>query len=427
MKTYSRRDFMRSTGAAATAAIAASSISATSRAEQSRRIRHAVIGLGSQGRLHARTFDSFEDCELVAICDVDPRRRERARNELDAPASLRLIEDFRTVLSDPDIDSISIATPDHWHTPIALHALGAGKHVYVEKPCCHNIHEGRLLLKAATTSGKCVQHGTQSRSGQGIARAVQFLRSGELGKVRMAKAINHQLRESVGRTPEEDPPPGVNYDLWLGPAPAHRFTKNRWHYNWHWFWDYGCGDIGNDGIHQIDVARWGLGVALPKVVTASGGQLFYDDDHETPDTQIVTFEYDECYLLFEMRLWTDYPLEGHDNGTVFYADKGTLEVGRRGCEVTFNGEPKKKIGGGGDFGGNVRNFLDAAKANDPALLNAPIDEGVISSTLCHLGNIATRVGRTIHFDAENFVCVDDSEADALISRAYRKGYELPRG
>jgi len=422
MNTHSRRTFIKSVG---TGVLAASFSKSSVKAAAGERIRHATIGLGGQGRKHARTFASFPDCEVVAVCDVDPERRAKAARELPNKDSVRQIEDFRTIIEDPEIDSVSIATPDHWHTPIALAALAAGKHVYVEKPCCHNVKEGMLLEAAAKKTGKCVQHGTQGRSGRGFIDGVQFLREGNLGKVRMAKAINHQLRGPIGREPESDPPSGVNYDLWLGPAPLHPFTKNRWHYQWHWFWDYGCGDIGNDGIHQIDEARWGLGVGMPLAVCASGGQLFYDDDHETPDTQIVTYEYKDCYLMFEMRLWTKYPMEGHDNGVVFYGDKGILEMGRNGCEVTLIGESKKKIGDGSDFDANVRNFLDCIKADTPERLNAPISEGVISSALCHLGNVATRVGRKLQFDAAKCECTGDSEATALLARAYRKGYELP--
>jgi len=372
-----------------------------------------------------KAFSSLEDCDVVAVCDVDPKRRARAARELPDQKRVAQVEDFRTIIDNKDIDTVSVATPDHWHAPIALAAIKAGKHVYVEKPCCHNVREGVLLDAAAKRYNACVQHGTQSRSGPGIRDAVKFLREGNLGKVRMAKAINNQLREPIGRAPDADPPAGVNYDLWLGPAPLRPYTRNRWHYKWHWFWDYGTGDMGNDGIHQVDQARWGLGVGYPKGVSASGGQLFYDDDHETPDTQVVTFEYDDCYLMYEMRLWTDYKMDGHDNGTVFYGDKGTLEIGRNGCEVTFIGEPKKRIGGGADFNANVRNFIDCVKAGDPSGLNAPISEGVISAALCHLGNMATRVGRKLVFDTGTYTCVADAEANKLISREYRHGYELP--
>ena len=425
MSQCSRRTFIKSAGGGVLASTVLFALPASAKAAPSERIRHAAIGLGSQGRRLAEVFASFGDCDVVAVCDVDPERRARAANELPNPERLTQTDDYRTLLDDPEIDTVSIATPDHWHTHIALAAILAGKHVYVEKPCSHNVREGVLLEAAAEKHRKCVQHGTQARSGQGIRDAVEFLREGNLGKVRMAKAINHQLRGPIGRAPETDPPPGVNYDLWLGPAPLRPFTRNRWHYNWHWFWDYGTGDIGNDGIHQIDEARWGLGVGLPKAVSASGGQLFYDDDHETPDTQVVTFEYDDCYLLYEMRLWTNYQLEGHDNGVILYGDKGILQMGRNGCEVTFIGEAKKKLGGGSDLEANVRNFVDCVKAGDPSKLNAPISEGAMSAALCHLGNIATRVGRRLEFDAGNCTCVGDAEATALLTREYRKGFELP--
>jgi len=427
MSELSRREFLKSAGGGIAVSSTFLVAPRRGRAASSERVRHAVIGAGGQGVTHCRTFASLEkDCDVVAVCDTDPECRTKALRALPDPKKVAEYEDYRRVLDDKNIDTISIATPDHWHAPISIAAILAGKHVYVEKPCCHNVHEGRLLVEAALKYKKCVQHGTQSRSGRGIIDAVQFLREGNLGRVRMAKAINHQFRGPIGRAPETDPPPGVNYDLWLGPAPKRPFTRNRWHYNWHWFWDYGTGDLGNDGIHQVDVARWGLGVEFPKAVTASGGQLFYDDDHETPDTQVVTFEYDDCYLLYEMRLWTDYPLEGHDNGTVFYGDKGTLEVGRKGCELTLIGEPKKLIGGGSDLKENVRNFIECVKADDPSNLNAPITDGFISAALCHLGNIATRVGRKLHYDASKHRFINDPEADKLLSREYRAGYELPK-
>jgi predicted dehydrogenase len=217
----------------------------------------------------------------------------------------------------------------------------------------------------------------------------------------------------------------VDYDLWVGPGEMRPFTANRWHYNWHWFWDLGCGDIANDGIHQIDVARWGLGVGFPKRVTAPGGQLFYDDDHETPDTQVVTYEYEECCLMYEMRLWTDYEMDGHWNGNVFYGDKGRLDIGGDGCFVTLIGKEPRKIGAGADIQRHMGNFIDAVRANDASKLNAPVSEGAVSAALCHLGNVSTRVGRPIEFDAESVKCEGDREATKLLGREYRAGYELP--
>ena len=388
-------------------------------------LRHAVIGTGGMGRNHLRGFGEAPDCVLVAASDVDPERRKQVSELLQGKADVAFYPDFRELLADPDIDSVSIATPDHWHTPVALHALLAGKHVYVEKPCSHNIHEAFVLERVARETGLCVQHGTQHRSGAGPKDAVKFMREGGLGKVRMAKAINHQLRGPIGREPDAETPPGVDYDMWLGPAPVRPFSKNRWHYNWHWHWDYGTGDAGNDGVHQIDMMRWGMGVDLPARVTSVGGQLFYDDDHETPDTQTAIFEYGDVYLMYEMRLWTDYKMEGHDNGVVFYGDKGKLEVGRNGCDVTLIGEERKNIGGPHDFTENVRNFIACARAGTPENLNAPIAEGAKSTILCHLANIGTRVGRPLTLNADGTQAEGDDVANSLFTRNYREGYGLP--
>ncbi len=425
MSHTSRRTFLTTAGSGIAGVAGILTTASNVKASPSERVQHAVIGLGSQGRRHARTFAELENCDLVAICDVDPARREKSASEISDGKRIKKRDRFQEILEDSSIDSVSVATPDHWHTPIALAALMAGKHVYIEKPCCHNVYEGRVLRAAAAEFGKCVQHGTQSRSGDGIREAVRFLREGGLGEVRMAKAINHQLRGPIGRAPVAQVPPGVNYDLWTGPAAKHPFTANRWHYKWHWFCDYGSGDMGNDGIHQLDVARWGLGVKYPTVTNATGGQLFYHDDHETPDTQTVVFEYDNCHLVYEMRLWTDYKLEGHDNGTIFYGDKGILEIGRRGCEVTLIGKETKRLGSGDDFNENVKNFVACVKTDDPKNLNSPIEEGVISSILCHLGNISTRVGRRIRYDPSTGKIGGDEEANVLLARKYRSGYELP--
>ncbi len=422
MNGQSRRDFLGGAGRGVLAGMALSAAAGTARAAADGRVRHAVIGLGGQGRRHAQVFSSFPDCEVAALCDVDPARLEKAAAAVPGAATHA---DYRRVLEDASITSVSVATPDHWHTPLALAALKAGKHVYVEKPCSHNIREAQLLREAAAKSGKCVQQGTQGRSCPSIMEAVAFMRGGGLGMVRMAKAINHQFREPIGREPECDPPAGVDYDLWLGPAPKRPFTKNRWHYNWHWHWDFGCGDAGNDGIHQIDQARWGLGVGLPNAVGASGGQLFYDDDHQTPDTQVVTFEYGTCYLLYEMRLWTNYPMEGHDNGVVFYGDKGRLDIGRTGCEARLLGGEKKSFGPYASIEDHIRNFLDCVKAGNPAGLNGGIGEGADSTILCHLANIATRTGRKLAFDPVKCSCTGDDEAARLFTREYRAGYELP--
>jgi predicted dehydrogenase len=409
---------------------AAASFQIATRAQGSpgERIRHAVIGTGSQGSNHCKNFAGLKDCEVVAVCDVDPQRRSKAASSLPNPSTIKQSDDFRKLLEDKSIDTVSIATCDHWHTPVALAAILAGKHVYVEKPCSHNVHESNLLLKAAQEHKTCVQHGTQRRSAGDAKAAVQALRDGVIGKVLAAKAINHQLRKPIGRAPASSPPEGVNYDLWLGAAPVHPFTKNRWHYNWHWFWDYGCGDLANDGIHQLDVAVWGMGVDYPKAVVCSGGQLFYDDDHETPDTQTLVFEYDRCHIIYEMRLFTPYNSEGHDNGNVFYGTDGRMDIGRNGVMVTLKDGSTKKIEGAGG-GNHAQNFLEAVRANSPSKLNAPIEIGAVSANLCHLGNIGTRLGgQRVEYDAASGKILKcggrESEANALLQRTYRKGYEL---
>ena len=426
MKEIQRRDFLKAAGTGLAAVGAFYIGTPKGVAGPNDRIRHAIIGAGRRGEHLANYFGQFDDCEVVALADVDPERRTRLKNALPHSDKILAVEDYRRILEDPTIDTVSVSTPDHWHTLAAIESLQADKHVYVEKPCAHNIREAEVLVKASQKMPHLVlQHGTQSWGSPDIIKAVQMLRDEFVGKVRMAKAINHQLRPSIGRAPETDPPPGVNYDRWLGPAPLHRFTKNRWHYNWHWFWDYGSGDIGNDGIHQVDTARWGLGVDLPNAISATGGQLFYDDDHETPDTQVVVYEYDHCYLMYEMRLWTKYRLENQENGTVFYGDKGTLEIGSHSCHYQLIGEERKQIGAGKDLSAHIRTFLDCVKNNTPDRVACPIEEGFKSTSLCLLGNIATRVGRRLVLDSNKMVCVGDEEATAMMGRTPRSGYELP--
>jgi predicted dehydrogenase len=388
-------------------------------------LRVGVAGIRGRGNGLANEFNDLDGVRIVALCDVDSNVLEqRVKQYKDRNQSVTGYGDYRRMLEDKSIDIIAIATPDHWHVPLAAASIIAGKDVYVEKPMSHTIAEGRLLINLARKHGKMVQHGTQIRSTDGTIEAIEYLKTGKLGKIRMAKAINCQLRGPIGRVADSETPAGVNYDLWLGPAPKRPFNKNRFHYNWHWFWDYGTGDIGNDGIHQIDIARWGLGVEMPKAVSCSGSQLFYDDDHQTPDTQVATFEYDDLYLMFEMRLWTPYGLEGHDNGDIFYGDEGTLSIGRKGWQVTFkNG----KEGPGGPRGSykHAQNFVNAVRSRNASNLYAGVEVGHCSAALCHMANIAMRVGHRLKYDAVNERFIDDAEANTYLTKRYRKGYELP--
>lgn len=425
-----RRGFIKATSALGAGIIASPFIAsdAWGQTPPSDTIRHAVIGTGGMGRNHVNRFAKAKGCELVAICDVDPQQLNEAVKELPNKDRIKKYADFRELLDDKSIDSVTIATPDHWHTPIALWALMAGKHVYVEKPCSHNIRETNLLVKASKDFNKCVQHGTQRRSEGDHIEAMRELKNGIIGKVHMIKAIDHQHREPIGRAKAQAPPEGVDYDMWLGPAPKVEFTKNRWHYDWRWFWDYGNGDAANDGVHQIDVAVWALGDRYPNRAVVSGGQFYYNDDHQTPDTQTAIFEYDDCQIIWEMRLWTPYKLEGHDNGNVAYGTEGKMEFGRSGVVVT-KGDEQIKIESPEPVESIIPNFLTAVRNNDPAKLNSPIERGAIATNLALLANIATRLGApSIEYDPvkEDVKCPGfEKEAKELLGRKYRNGYELP--
>jgi predicted dehydrogenase len=421
MKSVTRRDFVK--GSVAAGVALALPFSRVRGANED--IRVAVVGFNGQGSGHIGNFHNTSGVRVAAICDVDEKvlsrkvKEFKKRNE-----KVDAYIDYRKMLEDKSIDIVSIATPDHQHVPVAAHSVVAGKDAYVEKPLSHTAAEGRLLVDLARKHRRIVQHGTQARSSKGLMDAIEYMKSGELGRIRMAKAINSQQRGKIGRKPDTPTPPHVHYDLWLGPAPKRPFNVNRYHYKWHWWWDYGTGDTGNDGIHQIDIARWGLGVELPKAVTCSGGQLWYDDDHETPDTQVATFEYDDVYLMYEMRLWTPYKHEGHENGNIFYGDNGTVSIGREGWQVTFK-DGKKGPGGSRNGASHIANFIKAVRSRKVSDLNADVEVGHHSAVLCHMANIAMRVGRRLKFDAEQERFIDDAEANTYLMKRYRKGFELP--
>ena len=421
MKTITRRDFVKSSIAGGLAL--AAPFSRVRGANDDLRV--AVAGIRGRGWGLVGGFHDAAGVRVVALCDVDEKVLDgRVKRFKDRNEKVDAYIDCRKMLEDKSIDIVAIATPDHWHVPLAARAVVAGKDVYVEKPISHTISEGRLLVNLARKHGSIVQHGTQSRSAKGLMDAIEYMKSGELGKIRMAKAINSQRRGEIGRQPDTETPPNVHYDLWLGPAPKRPFNVNRFHYRWHWWWGYGTGDIGNDGIHQIDIARWGLGVELPRAVSCSGGQLWYDDDHETPDTQIATFEYDDVYLVYEMRLWTPYPHEGHENGNIFYGDNGKVSIGREGWQVTFKDGKK---GPGGDRGddSHIENCIKAVRSRKISDLNADVEVGHHSAALCHMANVAMRVGRRLKFDSKREQFIDDAEANTYLTKHYRKGYELP--
>jgi predicted dehydrogenase len=388
-------------------------------------IRAAVVGFNKRGGGHIRSLRDSDGVRVVALCDVDDHViADKVKDFEERNQKVTVYHDYRKMMDDNSIDVISTATPDQHHVPVAALAVVAGKDAYVEKPLSHTIAEGRLLVDLARKHNRIVQHGTQARSAEGVRAGIEYVKSGELGKCRMAKAINCQRRDKIGRKPDIATPPHVHYDLWLGPAPKRPFNENRYHYKWHWWWDYGTGDTGNDGAHQIDMARWGLGVGLPKAVSCSGGQLWYDDDHETPDTQTAVFEYDEGYVVFEMRLWTPYKQEGHDNGNIFYCDNGWVSIGRGGWKA-YSRKGKQVAGGGKDEKSHFGNFIKAVRSRKVSDLTANVEEGHHTATLCHLANISMRVGRKLYFDTDKEQFIGDAVANTYLTKNRRKGWELP--
>lgn len=392
------------------------------------KLRVAVIGTGGQGSGHVQRFKQLDHVELAFVCDVDVERREKAAQASGATP----MGDMRRIFDDDSIDAVSIATPDHWHAPAAILACEAGKHVYVEKPCCHNFREGEMLVAAARKHRRVVQHGTQQRSRRFTADAIQIIKEGAIGEVLVAKAWNVQRRRDIGKESPSDPPSGFDYDMWLGPAPYVPFQSNRHHYNWHWWYPFGTGDLGNDGVHDLDYARWGLGVdTLPRRILGLGGKYYFDDDQQFPDTQTVAFEYDAGegsqpkQLVFEMRLWSrNYPYNA-DSGAEFYGTKGKMMLSKRGKLELYDDanrripDPKPKTPASLKIDDHYRDFVDAIRTE--RLPNADIETGFQSAALCNLGNLATRLRRTIELDHETMTIKHDKEANTMLGRAYREG------
>jgi predicted dehydrogenase len=434
MNPIDRRRFIKS--AAVGTALAAAWWPARSRAAgASERVRVAVIGCGSQGKSHLNSLGSLAEAEVAAVCDVDQQRLAAAAG---LAGGAKPVSDFRRVLDDPSIDGVTIATPDHWHVPVAIMALDAGKNVYVEKPCCHNVREGQLLLEAAQKSGKVVAHGTQSRSSVPMRQAIEMLRQGLIGDVLQTKCWNWQMRKDIGRMQPSSPPEGVDYDTWVGPAEWMPFQANRFHYDWHWWHNFGCGDLGNDGIHELDYALWGLGVETPPTnVSALGGKYYFDDDQQFPDTQQVAVEFvgeggRPRMLVYEQRLWsTTYPYNV-DSGVEFIGTKGKMFISKRGkFEVRNEGndlvDTKLDMTPGSALADNHRNWIECIKSGD--VPNANLDAALRAALVVHLANISTRVGRSLRYDSDAGRIANDGEANALLSRKYREGghWAVPAG
>ena len=420
MSGTNRRRFLQST-AAATAVFAISGTKSSGNIlGANERLRVAVAGLHGRGRSHYGAYAKMKDVEVAYVVDPDSRQFARAINDVKniSGTAPKPISDIREVLDDSELNIVSIATPNHWHSLMSIWACQAGKDVYVEKPLSHNISEGRKLVEAARKYKRMVQHGTQERSSSGRASEIAALHSGKYGKLTVSKGYCCKPRWSIGTTTNEKPPAELDFNVWLGPAPQQPYHGNLVHYNWHWFWDTGNGDTGNQGVHQMDVARWAIpGATLPKRVLSMGGRFGYDDQGQTPNTQVTVMEYDEALLLFETRgLVGKHKSMGRMVTNEFYTTEGVM---RSGTFYPKNGGKPEKVQGprvevtpGGAFG----SFIHAVRSRKISDLNADVLEGHYSSALCHLCNISYRLGVSVPFSGRDNLLGDNPQVNASIDK-----------
>jgi predicted dehydrogenase len=465
-KDWNRREFLGSSTATAAALGTMTLLKPNRVLGANENVRVAICGLHGRGKDHLQNFAKSKNCQIAAFCDIDDnvlRERLADMDKMGLPKP-KTYTDVRKLLEDKSIDAISIATPNHWHSLMAIWACQAGKDVYVEKPCSHNLWEGRQLVKASQRYNRIVQHGTQIRSATVVREAVRKMQEGLIGETYMARGLCFKWRDTIGQAPVSAVPAGVDYDLWTGPAPRHDFTKNRFHYNWHWFWYYGNGDLGNQGVHQVDVARWGMGLGFPNKVSAIGGHFMFEDDQETPNDLNCSFEFDlpdgkRRMITFEVRHWiTNHEAEigthalgtpepkktnahgklgpgaGSHNtvGNIFYGSKGYLSTGDEDA-ATYrvwlgkDQEEQPPVSGGSEQA-HFQNFIDSVMSRNKADLHAPIEEGHISVGMVHLANASYRLGRTIHFNPETQEVIGDEEAARILrdgDRSYRAPFVVP--
>ncbi len=436
--TGNRREFLgHSTTAAAFAAGVFAANATNTLAAESDPIHVAIIGPGGMGSNHVGQLVTNKAVRLATVCEVDEQRAAKTADTITKATGVvpKVVKDMRHVLDDPTIKAVWIATPDHWHAPAAILAANAGKHVYVEKPCSHNLREGRLMIEAARKNNVVMQVGTQSRSTAHIIKAMDKLKSGVVGEILVAKAWNSQRRGTIGKQKPSTPPPHLDYELWLGPVTPVPYQSNFLPGIWRWWHHFGCGDMGNDGVHDIDIARWGLGVEThPSRVAALGGKSYFDDDQQFPDTQTVIFEYPGAtksgkpkQLIYEQRIWSPYFQEGFENGDAYYGTEGMMILGKTGRYQLYG--PRNKLieestGPGPDLAAHHANFLDCIRTG--ARPNADIEINYLSTALCHFGNIATRVGRVLNVDPQSEQIHDDPAAEKLLGREYRDHWAAPK-
>ena len=397
MSNITRRRFLEdsilATAAAATATIATPILAAEQRAVSANdKITVAIIGCGIRGKQHARELARLSDCEIAYVCDPDRERAAEVAADLVAQKrpQPKTVQDLRVILDDKSIAAVFIATPNHWHALAAIWAMQAGKDVYVEKPVSHNITEGRRIVQVARKLGRICQGGTQNRSNGALAEAVRYMHEGKLGEVKLARSIVYGARGSIGGPGRYDIPASVDYNLWAGPAPMSPLTRPKFHYDWHWFWNTGCGELGNNNVHSLDICRWGLGVTgLGRSVLSYGGRLGYTDAGETPNTQVVIYDFAGKTIVAETRGLKTAPFNPQfKSGWIFVGSEGMIAD-----TSLFDLEGKLIRTFEGKTESHFANFLKAVRSRRSSELNADILEGHQSTALCHIGNISWRLGQ----------------------------------
>jgi predicted dehydrogenase len=402
MSQLTRRQLLENSILAATAALAARAVPAPAEeaagsASPNERINVAVVGVRGQGRAHLGAYARRRDTLVTYVCDADAEIGQARTDEVEKIQGFRprFVQDVREVLDDAEVHAVSTATPNHWHALVSIWAMQAGKDVYVEKPCSHNVSEGRRMVEAARKYGRICQIGTQCRSMAATRAAIEYVQAGKIGQVKLARGLCYKPRGSIGPRGRYTVPSSVDYNLWLGPAPERPLERPNLHYDWHWIWDYGNGDLGNQGIHQMDIARWGLGLdRLSDAVYSYGGRLGYEDAGETANTQVIYHDYGDRTLVFEVRGLATDALKGAKVGVIFEGSEGYVVLWGydAGAAYDLDGNQVASFTGGGD---HFDNFLGAMRSRRVEDLHADILEGHLSSALCHMGNISYRLGQRL--------------------------------
>ena len=432
MTQIDRRHFLMSSVALPVA------LKASALPSQNNTVRVAVVGFNGRGKAHISAYLKMPNVEIAALCDVDQAVVETGCKMVEAAGKKRppTFSDIRQVLDDKSIDAVSLATPNFHHTLQTIWAVQAGKDVLVEKPVSYNMFEAQQIIAASRKYNRIVQDGTGAQAW--LHEATKRLKEGVIGDVYMARGLCFKWRDTIGRATEEPVPAGVSYDLWTGPAPIKAFTRNRFHYNWHWQWDYGNGDIGNQGAHQIHAARTALGVRYPTKISSMGGHYLFDDDQETPNTQVATFEFEEGgkkkLLVFEAGMGERSDAQSgaaagqpQAVGNIWYGSKGYMATTSEGWRTFMGkeGAPGPKSEAEPGYGGFI-NFIDVVRSRKREDQLAEVEEGAISTMLIHLANISYRTGRTLYFDPVTYSCKGDAEATAMFTRGqYRSPFTVP--